>query len=319
MLGANDGIVSVAALRDRCSRGQRVATHAARHRRRLAGLIGRRDVDGHRRVRVGVSSQRDTEEADQRAEEAAARGQRPHGRAARVGEDMHENRGVEPGLARLVAEQLMAHDELGAHMRDEIGITEVSRRPADSGFGRLGACLLLAASLPLIVAVTVPIARSATAAVALVALVILGYVGALAGGAPLRSALRVVFWSTIAMTVRRDRLSRRPLTAPWGVRDARGGASRSPQTRDRAQRMCQALVGVRCSAAAATSASRACSPRAGTAEPGERARGGARRRRAGSETRRGGRRGVAGELTVNVHVVLALRRSSAPDGVLARG
>ena len=73
---------------------------------------------------ISVSSQRDAEEAD-RAIEAEAIAE---DRMAELRElaKIYEHRGVEPGLARLVAEQLMAHDELGAHMRDELGITEIA-------------------------------------------------------------------------------------------------------------------------------------------------------------------------------------------------
>src|SRR4051794_34258932 len=151
---------------------------------------------------ISVSSQRDSEQADLRveAEALAAHPMTELRELARI----YEMRGVEPGLARLVAEQLMAHDELGAHMRDELGITEISTaRPLQAAWTSALA-FSTGAALPLIVAATVP--RSArviaTAAVALVALFVLGWIGARAGGAsPGRAAGRVVFWSTIAMTI----------------------------------------------------------------------------------------------------------------------
>src|SRR4051794_29873941 len=151
---------------------------------------------------ISVSSQRDSEQADLRveAEALAAHPMTELRELARI----YETRGVEPGLARLVAEQLMAHDELGAHARDELGITEVSvARPFQAAWTSIvafasGAVIpVLAISLsPTSVRVLV------TAVVALVALVVLGALGARAGGAPWRPAsLRVVVLSSLAMAL----------------------------------------------------------------------------------------------------------------------
>src|SRR5207244_10972787 len=91
-----------------------------------AGVVG--VVGGAMSVAAGeyisLSSQRDAEEADREIEAEAL----AQNRIAELHElaKIYELRGVEPGLARLVAEQLMAHDELGAHMRDELGITEIA-------------------------------------------------------------------------------------------------------------------------------------------------------------------------------------------------
>ena len=121
VLGANDGIVSTASL----VIGVAAAT-SSRSPVFTAGIAGL--VGGAMSMAAGeyisVSSQRDAEEADVRIEAEAL----AEDRQAELRElaKIYENRGVEPGLARLVADQLMAHDELGAHMRDELGITEVA-------------------------------------------------------------------------------------------------------------------------------------------------------------------------------------------------
>src|SRR4051812_7272374 len=121
VLGANDGIVSTASL----VIGVAAAT-TTRNPVFTAGIAGL--VGGAMSMAAGeyisVSSQRDAEEAD-RAIEAEALAQ---DRAAELRElaKIYEGRGVEPGIARIVADQLMAHDELGAHMRDELGITDVA-------------------------------------------------------------------------------------------------------------------------------------------------------------------------------------------------
>lgn len=197
VLGANDGIVSTASLVVGVAAAG--ADRAAVVTAGVAGLVA-----GAMSMAAGeyvsVSSQRDTEQADMSIEAAAIE-------QDRMGElrelaRIYEDRGVEPGLARLVAEQLMAKDPLGAHMRDEIGITEVaSARPLQAaGTSALaftaGAALAVLAISLAPVAVRVPV----TVAVALVALVVLGAVGAHLGGARWqRASLRVVVWSSLAM------------------------------------------------------------------------------------------------------------------------
>src|SRR5262249_20828351 len=117
---------------------------------------------------------------------------------------IYETRGVEPGLARLVAEQLMAHDELGAHARDELGITEVSTaRPFQAAYTS-AAAFTIGALLPVLASVLSPteVRVGLIAAVALVALAVLGALGAWAGGAPWqRPTLRVVLLSSSAMLI----------------------------------------------------------------------------------------------------------------------
>src|SRR4051794_32287058 len=149
---------------------------------------------------ISVSSQRNSEQADLRveAEALAAHPMTELRELARI----YESRGVEPGLARLVAEQLMAHDELGAHARDELGITEeFAARPVQAAVASVVAFLTGAIIAVLAVSFSPTSMRIAvTAAVALVALFVLGALGARAGGAPwLRAAIRVVVLSSLAM------------------------------------------------------------------------------------------------------------------------
>ena len=199
MLGANDGIVSTASL----VIGVAAATSARTpvFTAGIAGLVG-----GAMSMAAGeyisVSSQRDAEEADARIEAEALADDRPA--ELRELAKIYESRGVEPGLARLVADQLMAHDELGAHMRDELGITEVAiARPLQAA-STSAAAFTVGALLPFAAVTLAPVSVRivVTALAALVALGVLGAVSAFAGGARwTRGALRVVAWSSLAMTV----------------------------------------------------------------------------------------------------------------------
>ena len=199
MLGANDGIVSTASLLI----GVAAAT-PARTTVLTAGIAGL--VAGAMSMAAGeyisVSSQRDAERADLQIEADALRAN-PRGELRELAK-IYEDRGVEPGLARLVAGQLMAHDQLGAHMRDELGITEVAKaRPLQAAW--TSAAAFTAGSLfPLLAISLAPeIGRILVcAAVSLLALVGLGALGATAGGAPWhRAATRVVLWSSLAMAI----------------------------------------------------------------------------------------------------------------------
>jgi VIT1/CCC1 family predicted Fe2+/Mn2+ transporter len=199
VLGANDGIVSVSGL----VIGVAAAT-TVRNDVLTAGIAGL--VAGALSMAIGeyvsVSSQRDTEEADLRIE-AEALAEHPHTELRELAR-IYETRGVEPGLARLVAEQLMAHDELGAHARDELGITEVSTaRPFQAAYTS-AAAFTIGALLPVLASVVAPTgARIALiAVVALIALGALGALGAWAGGAPWqRATVRVLLLSSSAMLV----------------------------------------------------------------------------------------------------------------------
>ncbi|MDZ4826599.1 MAG: VIT1/CCC1 transporter family protein, partial [Actinomycetota bacterium] len=117
---------------------------------------------------------------------------------------IYETRGVEPGLARLVAEQLMAHDPVGAHMRDELGITETSSaRPVQAAWTSALA-FTIGALLPVLAMTIAPqsVRIAVTAVTALSALVALGVTGARLGGAPWpRAVVRVVAWSSLAMAL----------------------------------------------------------------------------------------------------------------------
>ena len=117
---------------------------------------------------------------------------------------IYEDRGVEPGLARLVAEQLMAHDELGAHVRDELGITELATGAPGAGRVDLGRRVHRAARSGRCSRCShhVRSERGAIAVVTLVALAVLGAVGAALGGAPRgRGALRTLVLSSTALVL----------------------------------------------------------------------------------------------------------------------
>jgi VIT1/CCC1 family predicted Fe2+/Mn2+ transporter len=199
VLGANDGIVSTAGLVIGVA-----AASSSRTAVVTAGIAGL--VAGATSMAVGefisVSSQRDSEQADLRveAEALAAHPMTELRELARI----YELRGVEPGLARLVAEQLMAHDELGAHARDELGITEVSTARPWQAAWTSALAFTSGAIVPVLASSLAPtsVRIALTAVVALIALFVLGALGARAGGAPwLRAALRVVGLSAIAMAL----------------------------------------------------------------------------------------------------------------------
>ena len=111
-------------------------------------------------------------------------------------------RGLEPELARQVAEKLMAHDALAAHARDELGISEhLSARPVQAAFASAGS-FAIGAILPLLTVVVAPESKLelAVSGLSLVFLATLGVVAARAGGAPvLKSTVRVTFWGALAM------------------------------------------------------------------------------------------------------------------------
>ncbi len=199
VLGANDGIVSTASLVAGVAAGG--GTRAGIAIAAVAGLVA-----GAMSMAAGeyvsVSSQADAERADlaiERRELAADRtGEREE--LAHI----YVTRGLDRALAEQVADQLMAHDALGAHMRDELGITEAARaRPVQAAFASAGA-FSLGALLPVGVALIVPPAGVPVAVVAgsLTALGILGARAARAGGAtPRRGAARVMLWSALAMAI----------------------------------------------------------------------------------------------------------------------
>jgi vacuolar iron transporter family protein len=199
VLGANDGIVSTASLVIGVAAA--TSTRTPVFTAGLAGLVG-----GAMSMAAGeyisVSSQRDTEEADVRLEAEAL----ADDRQAELHElaKIYARRGVEPGLARLVADQLMAHDELGAHMRDELGITDVAIARPFQAAGTSAVAFTVGALLPFAAITLTPVSAriAVTAIVALGALIGLGALSAVAGGARwTRAAARVVAWSSLAMAV----------------------------------------------------------------------------------------------------------------------
>jgi VIT1/CCC1 family predicted Fe2+/Mn2+ transporter len=199
VLGANDGIVSTASLVLGVA-----AANAARGDILIAGVAGL--VAGAMAMAAGeyvsVRSQADTEAADL----ARERGELAADAAAEQRElaGIYVKRGLEPELAQRVASQLMAHDALGAHARDELGISEtLSARPVQAAVAS-AASFTAGAVLPLVVTLLVP-SGALTAAVAGSALVFLALLGAIAartGGAPaLVGAWRVTFWGALAMAI----------------------------------------------------------------------------------------------------------------------
>jgi VIT1/CCC1 family predicted Fe2+/Mn2+ transporter len=195
--GANDGIVSTASLLVGVA-----AANVARGELLLAGVAGL--VAGAMSMAAGeyvsVSSQSDTERADLARERAELKAQPESERKELAA--IYVNRGLAPELAQQVAEQLMNHDALGAHARDELGISEVlSANPVQAALTS-AATFAVGASLPLLAAVVAPAALlvPVVAGTSLVVLTALGALAARTGGAPvLRASLRVVFWGALAM------------------------------------------------------------------------------------------------------------------------
>lgn len=197
VLGANDGIVSVAGL------VVGIAASGASASTVLAtGIAG--TVAGAMSMAAGeyvsVQSQADTEHADLAMEQRELR-EDPHSELEELVAIYH-HRGLTLDLARQVAVQLTAHDALAAHARDELGITEELRaRPLQAALASAGA-FVSGAALPVLTALLAPhdhVAQITTAAT-LVGLGVTGALAARAGGAPpLRGALRVMFWGALAM------------------------------------------------------------------------------------------------------------------------
>ena len=197
MLGANDGLLSTSSLVVGVA-----ASGADRSAVILAGVAGM--VAGAVSMAAGeyvsVSSQADTESADiaKEREELATTPEAELKELARI----YQGRGLDAELAREVAAQLTAHDALGAHARDELGISEItSARPVQAAVASAGT-FAVGASLPLavVLAVSGALLGTAVTGTSLVARAALGALAARAGGAPmLRGALRMTFWGALAM------------------------------------------------------------------------------------------------------------------------
>ena len=149
---------------------------------------------------VSVSSQADTEQADLARERLELEGDEEHEHAELA--SIYETRGLDPALAAQVADQLMAHDALAAHARDELGISEtLAARPVQAALAS-AATFAVGAALPLLAALLAPEASLAlvVSCSSLLFLAALGALAARAGGAPLlRSTARVTFWGALAM------------------------------------------------------------------------------------------------------------------------
>jgi len=199
VLGANDGIVSTASLV--------VGVAAAAVDRSgvlLAGVAGL--VAGAMSMAAGeyvsVSSQADTEKADlEREREELANN---HDFEIRELSHIYQKRGLDPELAHQVAVQLMEHDALGAHARDELGISEItSARPLQAALASAGT-FAVGAVLPLLAVVVAPALSIVlwVSLASLLALALLGVLSARVGGASTWVAsTRIVFWGALAMAL----------------------------------------------------------------------------------------------------------------------
>lgn len=199
VMGANDGIVSTASL------VLGVAGAGAAHPAvMVAGIAGL--VAGAMSMAAGeyvsVSSQSDTETADLARERIELAADDTHERAELAA--IYVGRGLDPALAKQVADQLMAHDALGAHARDELGIvSQQQARPVQAALAS-AAAFSVGAALPLLAAALATGDRLAPMVTlgSLACLATLGWIAARAGGAggP-KGALRVTFWGALAMAL----------------------------------------------------------------------------------------------------------------------
>jgi VIT1/CCC1 family predicted Fe2+/Mn2+ transporter len=199
VLGANDGIVSTASLVLGVA-----AAHGSHGSILVAGVAGL--VAGAMSMAAGeyisVHSQADTEEADLARERAELKSD--HRAEQEELTAIYEERGLDRALAEKVAVQLMAHDALGAHARDELGISEeLKARPIQAALAS-AASFAGGAIFPLFVAAIVPdrYLIGWVAGTSLLFLAALGMIAARVGGASLlKGAWRVTFWSALAMAV----------------------------------------------------------------------------------------------------------------------
>jgi vacuolar iron transporter family protein len=199
VMGANDGIVSTASLVLGVA-----GAGAARSDVLVAGVAGL--VAGAMSMAAGeyvsVSSQADTEAADLARERQELATDDTHERKELA--TIYVSRGLDPALAAQVADQLMAHDAIGAHARDELGISDLQRaRPVQAAFASAGTFAIGAAMPLLCAALTPPFALTpAVTGTSLVFLAALGGLAARAGGAGATTgAVRVTFWGALAMAI----------------------------------------------------------------------------------------------------------------------
>lgn len=197
VLGANDGIVSTASLIVGVA-----AAESSRSSVLVAGIAGL--VAGAMSMAAGeyvsVSSQADTEQADLNRERShlATGRETEHAELAAI----YVKRGLDAELARQVTTQLMAKDALGAHARDELGITDaMSARPIQAALASAGS-FVVGAALPLLLVLLVPVSAIVwtVSGSSLLILALLGFMAARAGGSPVwHSVRRVTFWGALAM------------------------------------------------------------------------------------------------------------------------
>jgi VIT1/CCC1 family predicted Fe2+/Mn2+ transporter len=199
VLGANDGIISTASLILGVA-----SAGATQNAALVAGVAGL--VAGAMSMAAGeyvsVSSQSDSEHADL-AREKRELATTPELEADELTQ-IYIGRGIEPTLAKEVARQLMAKDALGAHARDELGISEITTaRPIEAAFASAGT-FSVGAAAPLVMVLVAPphLLLPVVAVASLVFLALLGVIGAKAGGADLiRPTVRVTFWGALAMAL----------------------------------------------------------------------------------------------------------------------
>jgi VIT1/CCC1 family predicted Fe2+/Mn2+ transporter len=199
VLGANDGIVSTTSLVLGVGAAGANSENIA-----IAGVAGL--VAGAMSMAAGeyisVSSQADTERADLERErnELAADPEREHAEMTA----MYVARGLDHSLASEVTTQLMAHDALGAHSREELGLTNtMAARPVQAALASAGT-FSIGAVLPLLIVVAVPrsMVMWAASSFSLIFLALLGSLAARAGGASMvTGAVRVTFWGALAMAI----------------------------------------------------------------------------------------------------------------------
>lgn len=199
VLGANDGIVSTASLIIGVAAAN--STHGSILLAGVAGLVA-----GAMSMAAGeyvsVSSQADTESADLELERLSLEHDFESEKVELA--EIYVERGLDQVLAMQVADQLMAHDALGAHARDEIGISHVISAQPVQAAASSAASFLAGAALPLLVAWAMPGPQliAFVAAASLFFLALLGALAARTGGAPIAAgALRVAFWGALAMTI----------------------------------------------------------------------------------------------------------------------
>ncbi|TAM63728.1 MAG: VIT family protein [Rhodanobacter sp.] len=199
VLGANDGIVSTASLVLGVA-----AAHADRQNILIAGIAGL--VAGAMSMAAGeyvsVHSQADSEQADLQREQAELQNdvEGEHKELAAI----YVGRGLDPALAKQVAEQLMRHDALDAHARDELGITEALRARPLQAAGASALSFAVGAALPLLVVLLAPAAGLLVSVfiTSLLCLTLLGGLAAYTGGSSVRTGItRITFWGALAMAI----------------------------------------------------------------------------------------------------------------------